>query len=55
MATAEAVLPRAHSRLRRIDLRVAVGLLLMLVAVVGGAGLGQSPGFTLSPKGPQER
>jgi Flp pilus assembly protein CpaB len=39
MATAEAVLPRAHSRLRRIDLRVAVGLLLMLVAVVGGAGL----------------
>lgn len=39
MATAEAVLPRAHSRLRKIDLRVAVGLLLMLVAVVGGAGL----------------
>lgn len=39
MATAEAVLPRAHSRLRRIDLRVAVGLLLMLVAVVGGASL----------------
>lgn len=39
MATAEAVLPRAHSRLRRIDLRVAVGLVLMLVAVVGGASL----------------
>lgn len=39
MATAEAVLPRAHSRLRRLDLRVAVGLLLMIVAVVGGASL----------------
>ena len=32
-------LPRAHSRLRRLDLRVAVGLLLMLVAVLGGASL----------------
>ena len=39
MATAESLLPRAHVRLRRIDLRVAVGVLLMLVAVFGGASL----------------
>lgn len=39
MASAEALLPRAHVRLRRLDLRVAVGLLLMLVAVFGGASL----------------
>lgn len=39
MQAAEAIVPRAHARLRRIDLRVAVGLLLMLVAVVGGASL----------------
>ena len=39
MASAEALLPRAHVRLRRIDLRVAVGLLLMLVAIFGGASL----------------
>lgn len=39
MAAAESLLPRAHVRLRRIDLRVAVGLLLMLVAIFGGASL----------------
>lgn len=39
MQTAEALLPRAHVRLRRLDLRVVVGLLLMLVAVFGGASL----------------
>jgi len=39
MQAAETLLPRAHSRLRRIDLRVAVGLLLMLVAIFGGASL----------------
>lgn len=39
MQAAEALLPRAHVRLRRIDLRVAVGVLLMLVAVLGGASL----------------
>ena len=39
MATAEALLPRAHARVRKLDLRVAVGLLLMMVAVVGGASL----------------
>ncbi len=38
MQATEAI-PRAHSRLRRLDLRVAVGLLLMLVAVLGGASL----------------
>lgn len=38
-ATAEAILPRAHARLRRVDMRVAVGLLLMIVAVFGGASL----------------
>lgn len=39
MQAAEALVPRAHFRLRRLDLRVAVGLLLMVVAVVGGASL----------------
>lgn len=39
MQAAEALLPRAHVRLRRLDLRVVVGLLLMLVAVFGGASL----------------
>lgn len=39
MQAAESLLPRAHIRLRRIDLRVAVGVLLMLVAVFGGAAL----------------
>lgn len=39
MATAESLLPRAHARVRRIDLRVAVGVMLMLVAVLGGASL----------------
>jgi Flp pilus assembly protein CpaB len=39
MQAAESLLPRAHIRLRRLDLRVAVGLLLMLVAVFGGASL----------------
>ncbi len=38
MQATEAI-PRAHARLRRLDLRVAVGLLLMLVAVLGGASL----------------
>ena len=39
MQAAEALLPRAHVRLRRLDLRVVVGILLMLVAVFGGASL----------------
>src|SRR5258708_2293261 len=39
MQAADALLPRAHVRLRRIDLRVAVGLVLMMVAVFGGAAL----------------
>lgn len=37
MQASEALVAGAHSRLRRLDLRVAVGLLLMLVAVLGGA------------------
>lgn len=39
MQLSETVVPRAHARLRRLDLRVAVGLVLMLVAVLGGASL----------------
>lgn len=39
MQASEAFVAGAHSRLRRLDLRVAVGLLLMLVAVLGGASL----------------
>lgn len=39
MQAAEALLPRAHARVRRIDLRVAVGVILMLAAVLGGASL----------------
>jgi Flp pilus assembly protein CpaB len=39
MQATEAILPRAHARLRRLDLRVAVGLVLMVVAVLGGASL----------------
>src|SRR5688572_24520377 len=39
MQVSEAVVPRAHARLRRLDLRVAIGLVLMLVAVLGGASL----------------
>jgi Flp pilus assembly protein CpaB len=39
MQVTETVVPRAHARLRRLDLRVAVGLVLMLVAVLGGASL----------------
>jgi Mrp family chromosome partitioning ATPase len=35
MQTAEGAIPRGAARLRRIDLRVAVGILLMLLAVVG--------------------
>jgi Flp pilus assembly protein CpaB len=38
MQAAEAI-PRAHARLRKLDLRVVVGILLMLVAVLGGASL----------------
>lgn len=38
MQATEAI-PRAHARFRRLDLRVIVGLLLMLVAVLGGASL----------------
>jgi Flp pilus assembly protein CpaB len=38
MQAVEAI-PRAHASLRRLDLRVAVGLLLMLVAVIGGSSL----------------
>lgn len=39
MGTADGILPRAHVRVRRIDLRVAVGVLLMVVAIFGGASL----------------
>jgi len=39
MQASEALVAGAHSRLRRLDLRVAVGFLLMLVAVLGGASL----------------
>lgn len=39
MQVSEAVVPRAHARLRRIDLRVVTGLVLMIVAVAGGASL----------------
>jgi Flp pilus assembly protein CpaB len=39
MQLTETVVPRAHARLRRIDLRVATGLVLMVVAVLGGASL----------------
>jgi Flp pilus assembly protein CpaB len=39
MQASEALVAGAHSRLRRLDLRVAVGLLLMTVAVIGGASL----------------
>src|SRR4029453_2252075 len=39
MQASEALGAGAHSRLRRLDLRVAVGVLLMLVAVLGGASL----------------
>src|SRR6266511_2923891 len=39
MQASQALVAGAHSRLRRLDLRVAVGLLLMLVAVLGGASL----------------
>src|SRR6266511_1136726 len=39
MQASEALTARTHSRLRRLDLRVAVGLLLMTVAVLGGASL----------------
>lgn len=39
MQLTETVVPRAHARLRRLDLRVAIGLVLMLVAVLGGASL----------------
>lgn len=35
MQTAQGAIPRGAARLRRIDLRVAVGILLMLLAVVG--------------------
>jgi Flp pilus assembly protein CpaB len=38
MQAVEAI-PMAHARLRRLDLRVVAGLLLMLVAVVGGSSL----------------
>ena len=39
MQASETLVAGAHSRLRRLDLRVAVGLLLMVVAVLGGASL----------------
>jgi Flp pilus assembly protein CpaB len=39
MQASEALVAGAHSRLRRLDMRVAVGVLLMLVAVLGGASL----------------
>jgi Flp pilus assembly protein CpaB len=39
MQLTETVVPRAHARLRRIDLRVVTGLVLMVVAVLGGASL----------------
>lgn len=39
MQLSETIVPRAHARLRRLDLRVAIGLVLMLVAVLGGASL----------------
>ena len=39
MQASHALTARTHSRLRRLDLRVAVGLLLMTVAVLGGASL----------------
>ena len=39
MQASEALVAGAHSRLRRLDLRVAIGLLLMTVAVLGGASL----------------
>jgi Flp pilus assembly protein CpaB len=39
MQASEALVAGAHSRLRRLDLRVAVGLLLMTIAVLGGASL----------------
>jgi Flp pilus assembly protein CpaB len=38
MQASEAI-PRVHARFRRLDLRVAFGLLLMLVAVAGGSSL----------------
>ena len=38
MQAVEAI-PRAHATIRRLDLRVVTGLLLMLVAVVGGSSL----------------
>jgi Flp pilus assembly protein CpaB len=39
MQLTETVVPRAHARLRRVDLRVVTGLVLMTVAVLGGASL----------------
>jgi Flp pilus assembly protein CpaB len=39
MQLSETIVPCAHARLRRLDLRVAIGLVLMLVAVLGGASL----------------
>jgi Flp pilus assembly protein CpaB len=39
MQASQALVAGTHSRLRRLDLRVAVGLLLMTVAVLGGASL----------------
>jgi Flp pilus assembly protein CpaB len=39
MQLSESIVPRAHARFRRLDLRVAIGLVLMLVAVLGGASL----------------
>jgi Flp pilus assembly protein CpaB len=39
MQLADTVVPRAHAHLRRIDLRVVVGLVLMVVAVAGGMSL----------------
>src|SRR6266545_359333 len=38
MQAVEAI-PRAHANFRRLDLRVVTGLLLMLVAVIGGSSL----------------
>lgn len=37
MNTAEGVVPRTAARMRRVDLRVVVGILLMLLAIVGAS------------------
>jgi len=39
MHTAESVVPRTAARMRRLDLRVAIGILLMVLAIVGAMAL----------------